>query len=200
MTYSGPTPLLPLPPLSTVPLAAIDIKPGLPKRNHQVAQLAHAAGVPVVLDCGGVEGVLLPELLRHVTFLSPNETELARLTGMPTDSLELVEAAAGKLLQQGVPNVLVKLGGDGSVLLAADGTKVRQEIFKAPKVVDTTGAGDCFTASFAVALLRGQPPAAAMRFASAAASICVTRKGAMPSMPELREVEALIAAGGDAAA
>lgn len=49
--------------------------------NAHVARIAAAAGVPVLLDCGGVEGPISPELLRHISILSPNETELSRLTG-----------------------------------------------------------------------------------------------------------------------
>ena len=49
--------------------------------NARAARIAAAAGVPVILDCGGVEGPISDELLRDVTVLSPNETELARLTG-----------------------------------------------------------------------------------------------------------------------
>ena len=62
-----------------------------------------------------------------------------------------------------------------------------------PNVVDTTGAGDCFTAAYAVALLEGKRGADALRFASAAGSICVRRKGAMPSMPSRGGVEGLLA-------
>jgi ribokinase len=64
---------------------------------------------------------------------------------------------------------------------------------RAPKVVDTTGAGDCFTAAFAVAVLEGLEPQSALLFASAAASICVQRPGAIPSLPTADEVEALLA-------
>ena len=49
--------------------------------NIEAARIAAAAGVPVILDCGGVEGPISEELLRDVAVLSPNETELARLTG-----------------------------------------------------------------------------------------------------------------------
>ena len=70
---------------------------------------------------------------------------------------------------------------------------IRQEAIKAPKVVDTTGAGDCFTAAYGVALLEGKTGADALRFASAAGSICVRRRGAMPSMPNREEVNALLA-------
>ncbi len=51
-----------------------------------MAKLAAAAGVPVILDAGGVEGPIDPAILPCLTLLSPNETELARLTGLPTDS------------------------------------------------------------------------------------------------------------------
>lgn len=49
--------------------------------NAAVAAIAAEAGVPVILDCGGVEGPISSKLLQHVSILSPNETELARLTG-----------------------------------------------------------------------------------------------------------------------
>ena len=56
--------------------------------------MAQGAGVPVILDAGGADGPLSDHLLTLVTTFSPNETELARFTGMPTGSLEEVEAAA----------------------------------------------------------------------------------------------------------
>ena len=49
--------------------------------NARVAAIAREVHVPVLLDCGGVEGPVSPELLHSITTLSPNETELARLTG-----------------------------------------------------------------------------------------------------------------------
>uniref|UniRef100_A0A7S0X1M1 Ribokinase n=1 Tax=Chlamydomonas leiostraca TaxID=1034604 RepID=A0A7S0X1M1_9CHLO len=162
--------------------------------NVQVAQLAKAAGVPVFLDAGGVEGPISHDLLACVTLLSPNETELARLTGLPTDDEAQIRSAAEALQKLGVGSVLVKLGGDGSLLLPGGGGEpIRQKAIPAPKVVDTTGAGDCFTAAYAVAVLQGRVGADALRFASAAASICVTRKGAMPSLPSRIEVDALLA-------
>ena len=44
-------------------------------------QVAYEAGVQVTLDCGGIEAPVTPELLRSVSIISPNETELARITG-----------------------------------------------------------------------------------------------------------------------
>lgn len=92
--------------------------------NAAVAEAARGCGVPVFLDAGGADAPLLPRLLAAVTVLSPNETELSRLTGLPTDSPEAVEAAARALMEKGVPQVLVKLGSDGSMLLAGTGRGV----------------------------------------------------------------------------
>jgi sugar/nucleoside kinase (ribokinase family) len=52
--------------------------------NGRVASVASKAGVPVLLDCGGVEGPIASQLMHSITTLSPNETELARLTGRPS--------------------------------------------------------------------------------------------------------------------
>lgn len=46
-------------------------------------QLGQSAGVTVVLDCGGAEADISPDLLKHLTIISPNESELANLTGKP---------------------------------------------------------------------------------------------------------------------
>jgi len=59
-------------------------------------QAARNAGVPVVLDAGGMDGPFPPQLLNFVDILSPNETELARITGMPTQSFEQIAQAALK--------------------------------------------------------------------------------------------------------
>lgn len=59
-------------------------------------QAARRSGVPVILDAGGVDAPIPLELLQFIDILSPNETELARLTNMPTESFEQISQAAGK--------------------------------------------------------------------------------------------------------
>lgn len=66
---------------------------------------------------------------------------------------------------QGVKQVLVKLGAKGSVLFIEGEEPIRQSIISASKVVDTTGAGDTFTAAFAVALVEGNPKKDCLKFA-----------------------------------
>ncbi|KAL3503055.1 hypothetical protein ACH5RR_037504 [Cinchona calisaya] len=156
--------------------------------NIQVAKAARSAGVPVILDAGGVDSPIPPELVTVVDILSPNETELSRLTKMPTEDFEQIRQAVGKCHKMGVKQVLVKLGAKGSALFSEGEEPIRQPIISAPKVVDTTGAGDTFTAAFAVALVEGKSRDECLRFAAAAASLCIQVKGAIPSMPERKSV------------
>jgi ribokinase len=135
----------------------------------------------------------LPEvLLSRTTWLTPNETEAQILLGRV--NLDPA-AAAEKLLAMGVRNVALKLGSQGVFLAGGDCTAQRVPAF-AVNAVDTTAAGDCFNAAFAVALTRGKPPGEAARYAGAAAAISVTRAGAQPSLPSAAEVEAFLIKAG----
>ncbi|KAL9322247.1 hypothetical protein ACSQ67_010300 [Phaseolus vulgaris] len=152
--------------------------------NAQVAQAARSAGVPVVLDAGGMDGPLPPELLNFVDILSPNETELGRLTGMPTESFEDIARAALKCHELGAKLVLAKLGHKGSALFVEGRNPIQQPAILSKTVIDTTGAGDTFTSAFAVALVEGKSHRECLKFAAAAACLCVQVKGASPSMPD----------------
>jgi ribokinase len=98
-------------------------------------------------------------------------------------------------LSKGVRGVVLKRGPEGAYV-----ARTRQAGEWIPafivEAVDTVAAGDCFNAAFAVSLLRGADPATAARFASAAAAISVTRRGAQSSMPNRSEVEAFLAQNG----
>lgn len=160
--------------------------------NIEAAKIARGASVPVVMDAGGFDEPLPQDLLKAITVLSPNETELSRITGLPCDTLEQVLVAAAKIQEVGVKQVLVKRGEHGSVLVTQDGHFFIQPAITAPEVVDTTGAGDAFTAAYAVALLEGQSVVDALKFASATGSLCVRVKGTLPSMPDRKAVDGLL--------
>lgn len=160
--------------------------------NLEAAKIARSANVPVILDVGGADAPIPEDLLQCITILSPNETELSRLTGTRVESLEDAIGAARKCQEMGVKQVLVKLGERGSVLLTEDGNTIVQPSILAPSVLDTTGAGDTFTAAYAVALVEGQSLADSLQFAAAAASLCVRIKGAIPSMPDRKAVIGLL--------
>ncbi|KAF5728088.1 hypothetical protein HS088_TW21G00231 [Tripterygium wilfordii] len=156
--------------------------------NIQVAKAAKGEGVPVILDAGGVDAPIPLELLKAIDILSPNESELGRLTGMPTENFEQISQAVEKCHAMGVKQVLLKLGAKGSALFVEGENPIKQAVISAPRVVDTTGAGDTFTAAFAVAQVEGKSKKESLRFAAAAASLCVQVKGAIPSMPDRRSV------------
>ncbi|KAJ9153406.1 hypothetical protein P3X46_026849 [Hevea brasiliensis] len=156
--------------------------------NIQVAKAAKSAGVPVIFDAGGMDAPIPLELLNVVDIFSPNESELGRITGMPTENFEQIGQAVTKCHEMGVREVLVKLGVKGSALFVEGQKPIRQPIIPAARVIDTTGAGDTFTAAFAVTLVEGKTKEECMRFAAAAASLCVQVKGAIPSMPDRTSV------------
>lgn len=82
-------------------------------------------------------------------------------------------------------------GGDGAVL-TEKGSEIAQSRPPTVQVVDTTGAGDTFTAALTLALIEGIPAQAALDFACAAGAAATTKPGAQPSLPSRREVEALL--------
>lgn len=156
-----------------------------------LAELAENENVPLMLDPAPARE-LLPDLLRRVTWITPNETEAQILLkrSIEEDS-EALEALDG-LLSLGPKNAVLKIGQRGCVLCESH-TKKKVPAF-AVNAVDSTAAGDAFNAAFAVALAGGKPPYESAVFASATAAISVTRPGAQPSMPTLQEVQSFLAA------
>ena len=155
------------------------------------ARLARQAGAKVLLDPAPAQP-LSSELLGLADYLTPNETELAILTGTSPTHLKRAEAArlAKVLLGRGARKVIVKLGEQGALLV----TKNEVQFWPAIPVtaVDTTAAGDAFNAAFAAALTKGLSESDAGHYATAAAACSVTRAGAQPSMPSHSEVDGLL--------
>ncbi|KAK3249876.1 hypothetical protein CYMTET_40717 [Cymbomonas tetramitiformis] len=167
----------------------------IPERvNLLAAAAAHAANVPVFQDIGGEDRSISDEMLALVTFVSPNLSELQRLTGLPADTDAEVLAAAAMLQRRGARNVLVTRGERGALLLTDSGGVLTTSSAAVPggRILDETGAGDSFRAAFAVAFIEGRPLAECMRFAAASGAIAVSRVGAVPSLPFREECEQLV--------
>ena len=155
------------------------------------AALGQAHGVTVILNPAPAQP-LSAELLANVDLLIPNESETATLTGRPTGTVEEIRAAAGALRDQGVGTVIVTMGGRGA--LHADATGLRRyHPFAVETVVDTTAAGDAFVGGLAAALARGDAPADAIVWGSAAGALAVTKAGAQPSLPRRDALEEMVA-------
>jgi ribokinase len=95
------------------------------------------------------------------------------------------------LLSRGAKSVVLKLGAKGSILLQRDGTIQQFKAFKV-KVVDTTAAGDAFTAALAVGHAEGMVIEDAMKFANAAGALCCGNFGAQPALPGRDAVDKLL--------
>lgn len=162
-----------------------------------LAAICEREGVPLMLDPAPARTDLPAELLRHVTWFTPNETEAAVYAHAPAGAADAATdnaATARAILDQGISGVVLKLGSRGAYLATSKGPTHPIAAFPV-NAIDTTAAGDCFNGAFAVALLSGSTPEESARFAAAAAAISVTRAGAQPSMPTLAEVQALLHKG-----
>ena len=126
------------------------------------------------------------EIIRNSDIIIPNESELGIITGMPTNTLEEIEAAAHKLLNMGVKELIVTLGSQGSLHLNKKGS-VMHTAYKV-KAVDTTAAGDSFIGGL-VRNIQADNLDEAIEFATKVSAITVTRKGAQISIPTIEEVE-----------
>jgi ribokinase len=153
-----------------------------------VAAAATTATGTVVLN--PAPATELPESLRaHVDVLVPNESELALLAGAAEadvrPDIATMTTRARSIAGPGV--VVVTMGGDGALIAAA--TTATHVPAHPVEPVDTTAAGDSFCGALADALARGRGLGDAVRWATRAAAITVTRPGAQPALPTRAELE-----------
>lgn len=148
--------------------------------NEMIAEEAFKQGIPVFQDIGGEERELSDHYLSLCTYISPNLTELKRLTKMEVNSETDIITAAKYLQSKGGRNILVTLGDQGCLLITEEGEVIKQPSYHVAKVVDETGAGDTFRAAFVVShYVDKLPLQEAMAFASASGAVKVTKLGAM---------------------
>lgn len=157
------------------------------------ARLGRAAGTLVCLDPAPATD-LPDELWRLVDVLTPNRGEAQALAGRPVHDVHGAREAAEALLARGVPRVVVKLGEEGA-LYASAGEWGHVPALRV-RAVDTTAAGDAFSAALGVALGEGWSLPRAVQFATCAAGLKVTRMGAQ-AVPSREEVEAALGQGLD---
>lgn len=144
-----------------------------------------AAGAVTVLNAAPAAPDAVP-LLALADILIVNEIELAFFSGMAAASREEQIGAALACRRFREQVVVVTRGKEGSI--AIDGDEVIEHPGHAVTAVDTTGAGDCFVGALAARLCAGDPLASGLAYANRAASICVQRPGAGPSMPTSAEL------------
>ena len=154
-----------------------------------VHALCRAAGTVLAID---IEAAMAPgpdqlhRLLARCDLAFMNDTTYRAIMGAAPDAHQLAA-----LLDHGARMLVVTCGARGA-MLAAPGLALAHAAFTA-EVVDSTGAGDVFNGAFMAALLEGQEPAAALRFACAAGSIAVTATGARAALPTRAAIAAVLA-------
>lgn len=154
---------------------------------ERAINLASESGVKVVLNPAPMRSVSR-ELLSKVSVLVLNQHEAAQLLGKDGQGENIdAESSANELMQLGVECVVITLGSKGAYV-ASSGISTYIEPLKV-KAVDTTAAGDTFTASLVCALAEKQSLADAAVFAAKVAAITVTKVGAQISMPTRAEVD-----------
>lgn len=162
-----------------IPTAAID----------KAIKLANSHGRPVMMNHAPAHpDALLPN--PAINLLVVNETEASALAGVECDASDIaaVQALAESLRTVGThAAVVITLGKAGSVYAEASGVG-RTPAFVVD-AVDSTAAGDTFCGGLVVALGEGASMPKAVRFASAASALSVTRMGAQSSIPSRREIE-----------
>ncbi|MFH1609192.1 MAG: ribokinase [Candidatus Bipolaricaulota bacterium] len=126
----------------------------------------------------------------RVDFLVGNREEFATRTGWTAGGPEEAARAGQTFLDLGVRNLVITAGPDGAYLVEKAGA-TRFPAHDVP-VVDPTGAGDAFSAALAVKLAAGRGPYEAVGFASAVATLTVTKKGAVSAFPTAAEVQAFL--------
>lgn len=152
-----------------------------------IKNLAVELGKTVILDPAPAVRKLPDGFLEGVDYIKPNETELEILTGTKLNTREELVKGARYLLSKGVKHVIVSLGEKGCLLVS----EAEETFFPAKKVkaVDTTAAGDSFTAAFALALSEGKSCHEAIQFGQKVSAVAVTRKGAQTSIPTREEID-----------
>lgn len=150
-----------------------------------VLKKAKEAGKTTILNPAPAT-LLNDEIIKNSDIIIPNESELGIMTGMSTNTLEEIEAAAQKLLNMGVKELIVTLGSQGSLHLNKKGSTLHSA-YKV-NAVDTTAAGDSFIGGL-VKNIQGDNLDKAIEFATKVSAITVTRKGAQISIPTIKEVE-----------
>lgn len=144
-------------------------------------------GLKTVIDCGPAKQFSL-EKMQGATILTPNESETLALTGIFPDSNETILKASETLMERSKAEYIVlKLGERGCAVW--DGKKLKILPAYKSNVVDTTAAGDCFTAAMALEFLRTGDIYAACDIGNKAGSFAVSRMGAENSMPTIDDLK-----------
>lgn len=158
-----------------------------PEAVIAAARSAADEGAKFVLDAGAATPDFPLSKLEQVEILTPNEVETEILTGIRPSNLEnCLRASIALCNKVDIKYVVLKLGARGCYVY--DGKYSHLISPCEVSVVDTTAAGDVFTAALTTEYLRTGDIIVSAKFANAAGGLAVSKKGAITSIPTLEEV------------
>ena len=131
------------------------------------------------------------EYFEYIDYFIPNQHECGFILENSIETVEDGLIAVKKLNELGIRNVIITMGKDGAVF--NDKNEAKHMPCPVVKVLDTTAAGDSFCAGIVTGLSENMSITEAVRFATAVASLTVTKEGAQSSLPHLKEVETFLA-------
>ncbi|MEJ1238051.1 ribokinase [Chryseolinea sp. T2] len=156
----------------------------------RICELANEHNVPVMLNVAPAREIS-ESLVSRISYIVVNETEIESITKLSLDK-HAEDEVIDHLLSMGAKTVILTLGSRGCIVKSST---FRHEIHAFQvETVDTTAAGDTFCGALVAQLSKGETLENAIRFATAAAAICVTRLGAQPSIPFENEVKEFLQA------
>ncbi len=161
------------------------------------ARVAESRGIPAFVDPAPADKDTPLESLPYVEVFSPNETETFTYTGVtPLGTESSLRAALALYKRVRCKYLVIKQGDRGAFVYDGRHHNFVPAI-RAGKVIDTTAAGDAFTAAMTLKYLEnGGEIYTAVKFGNAAGALTVTKRGAASSIPERAEVEELLLKGG----
>ncbi len=169
---------------------------GGPQKAYTLKAITAAKrrNIPVFIDLGTGAvrqvGPMLVSSLKSADYLLMNRTELRELT-----ELDSISGGLERLRQEGIERVVVKVGPMGAIVATPD-EEALVEPFEVDQVVDTTGAGDAFTAAFAHAVMEGRSLVEAARLGNVAGALATTEVGAQGRLVRREDLEDALAGTG----
>ncbi|MBY8988195.1 MAG: ribokinase [Candidatus Lokiarchaeota archaeon] len=161
---------------------------------EEIFKIAKQGEVIKILNPAPLKPISL-SILSNIDIIIPNEGELLQLHSLLKlkeligNRKDIIIQASKNISRFGIKTIITTLGKKGCIIYDAAEDKITEVPAFKVRAIDTVGAGDCFNGVVASKLCQGENILTSVKYATAAASIAITRQGAQASMPYINEIE-----------